>query len=377
MIPYGKQFIDDDDIKAVVDVLKGDWLTCGPKVLEFEEKLAEYCGAKYAVAVSSGTGALELSYMAIGIKQGDEVITTPLTFAATTNALIYLGAKPVFVDVEPDSLNIDPSLIEKAITEKTKAIAIVDFAGRPCEIDKINEIAKKHNLFVIEDGAHSIGAEYKGNKVGGLVDLTCFSFHPVKAMTTGEGGAVLTNNKEFYERMKALRHQGVVKKPEKGGWYYEIEEPSHNFRITDFQCALGISQLKKLDNFITKRRDIARQYNEAFAGIQEMILPRQGEDMKSAWHIYPIQFKLDRLKMNRRELFDSFKEQGIGVQVHYMPLHLHPFYQKAFGYQAGDFKIAEGYYEQAITIPLYPTMTDEDVKKVIDTVKGIISENAI
>ncbi len=377
MIPYGKQSIDEDDIAEVVKVLKGDWLTCGPKVAEFEEKLAEYCGAKYAVAVNSGTGALELSYMAIGLKPGDEVITTPLTFAATSNAFIYLGAKPVFVDIDAGSLNIDIGLIEQAITPQTKAIAIVDFAGRPCEFDKINEIAQKHNLFVVADGAHAIGASYKGRRVGGLVDFTTFSFHPVKAITTGEGGAVLTNSKEFYEKMKVLRHHGVVKKPEQGGWCYQIEEPGHNFRITDFQCALGISQLKKLDKFIAKRRDIVQKYNQAFKGIKEIILPSEGEDMKSAWHIYPIQFDLAKLKVGRKELFDSFKEQGIGVQVHYMPLHLHPFYQKAFGYKQGDFKVAEKYYEQAITIPLYPTMTDEEVEKVIATVKALVSQYAI
>ncbi len=367
-IPYGHQSIDKDDIKAMVEVLKGDWLTCGPKVLEFEGKLARYSGAKYAVAVSSGSTALSLAYLAAGIGNGDEVITTPLTFAATSNCLVHLGAKPVFVDIEADIFNIDPELVERAITKKTKAIAIVDFGGHPCDFDKIKAIARKYRLLIIEDAAHAVGSKYKGKKVGSLAGLTIFSFHPVKTMTTAEGGAVLTNSKEFYDKMKMLRHHGVEKKPEKGGWYYEINQPGYNYRITDIQCALGISQLKKLDKFIKRRREIVEKYNFAFADLKNIILPVEKSYAQSSWHIYPIQIKTG----DRQEIFDKFKEEGIGVQVHYIPLHLQPFYQTKFGYKQGDFPVAEKYYNRAITLPLYPAMTEEQIAKVIKVVKEII-----
>jgi len=372
-IPYGHQWIDEKDIKEVIKVLKGDWITQGPKVEEFEKAVAKYCGVKYAVAVSSGTAALHAAYTVAGIGQGDEVITTPLTFAATANAVVYCGGKPVFVDVESDTLNINPELVEGLITPKTKAIAPVDFAGRPCDYDEILKIAKENNLLIIEDAAHSLGSEYKGKKVGSFSDMTVLSFHPVKTITTGEGGMVLTNNKEFYERMKTFRQHGIVKKPEIGKWYYEIENLGYNYRLTDFQSALGISQLKKADKFIKRRRQIVEKYNRAFEGIEEIIIPAEEKYAKSAWHIYVVQFVLERLKAGRKEIFEALQREGIGVQVHYLPVHMHPFYKNNFGYKLGDFPIAEKYYERAITLPLFPKMANRDINKVIKVVRETIN----
>ncbi len=371
-LSYGKQWLDKNDIKAVVNVLKTDWLTQGPKVEEFEKRVAQYCGAKYAVAVSSGTAALELAYLVGGIGKGDEVITTPLTFTATCSALVHYGGRPVFVDIKEDSFSINPEEIEKKITKKTKAIVPVDFAGIPCDYDEISKIAKRNKLLIIEDASHALGSLYKGKKIGRLADMTVFSFHPVKGITTGEGGMVLTDNKKFYEKLKILRHHGIVKKPEKGGWYYDIETPGFNFRITDFQCALGLTQLKKLGKFIKRRREIVARYNKAFKDIEEIITPQEKSYVKSAWHIYPVQLKLERLKATRKKIFDYLRKQGIGVQVHYIPLHLISFYKKRFGYRTGDFPIAENYYKRAITLPLFPKMTDSDVEKVVRVVKKAV-----
>lgn len=364
IIPYGHQSIDDEDIKEVVKVLKSDRITQGFKIEEFEKALADYCGAQYAVAVCSGTAALQAAYLAAGIKSGDEVITTPLTFAATINPLIFLGAKLIFADIDESSLNIDPEEIKKKITNKTTSLAPVDFAGQACDYDEILEIAKQNNLLVIEDACHALGSEYKGRKIGSLAHMTILSFHPVKAITTGEGGAVLTNNKELYEKLKRIKHHGIIKKQEKGNWYYEIEEPGLNFRLTDFQCALGLSQLKKLDKFISRRRKIAQIYNNAFKDIKGIIIPKEKEYIKSAWHIYPIQVQ----GIDRRKIFEQLQDQGIGVQVHYLPLHLHPFYRNQLSYKKGDFPKAEKYYERAITLPLFPKMTNKEVKKVIKAV---------
>lgn len=374
IIPYGHQWIDEKDIQEVAKVLRTDWITQGPKVEEFEKAVARYCRAKYAVAVSSGTAALHAAYAAAGIKSGDEVITTPLTFAATAYTLSFLGGKPIFADIKENTLNINPTEIEKKITKKTKAICPVDFAGQPCDYKEILKIAKKHRLLIVEDAAQALGAEYQGKKIGSFSDLTILSFHPVKTITTGEGGMVLTNNKDFYQKLKIFRHHGIIKKPEKGGWYYEIENLGHNFRITDFQCALGISQLKKINKFLKRRREIVAEYNKAFKGIKEIILPEEKKDRKSAWHIYIIQLCLEKLKVDRKGIFEAFQKEGIGVQVHYLPLHLQPFFKKKFGYKVGDFPIAEKYYKKAITLPLFPKMTDGDVRYIIRSVKSIIND---
>jgi len=372
-IPYGHQWIDDRDIKEVAEILKTGWITQGPKVKEFEEKLAEYCGAKYAITVSSGTAALHAAYKAAGIGPGDEVITTPLTFAATANAVVFCGGKPVFADIQENALNIEPKEIEKKITRKTKAIAPVDFAGHPCDYDEIFKIAKKYKLLVIEDASHALGSEYQGKRIGSFSDMVIFSFHPVKLITTGEGGMILTNKKDFYEELKILRHHGIIKKPENGGWYYEIENPGYNYRLTDFQCALGISQLNKINKFIKRRREIVAMYNKAFKDIKEIIIPSEKKYVKSAWHIYVIQLVLNKLKVDRKKIFEELQKRGLGVQVHYLPLHLQLFYRKKFGYKKGDFPIAEKYYQRAITLPLFPKMTDKEINKVIEVVKKVIN----
>lgn len=371
-LPYGRQWIDEEDITEVEKVLRGDWITQGSKVEEFEKKIAEYCKVKYAVAVSSGTAALESAYFVAGIREGDEIITSPLTFSATSYPIMALGAKPVFADIDPETLNIDASLIEKVITSKTKAIVPIDFSGQPCQYDEIRKIARKHNFLIIEDAAHSLGSEYKGKKVGSLADMTILSFHPVKLITTGEGGMALTNNKDFYEKLKIYRSHGIVKNKNKGNWYYEIENPGHNFRITDFQCALGISQLRKINKFIKRRREIVEMYNRAFKDIDEVIIPYEAKNIKSAWHIYVVQLKLERLKTGRKRIFDELKKEGLRVQVHYMPLHLQPFYKKKYGAER-RFPMAERYYERCLTLPLFPKMTNENVEYVIEKVKKVIA----
>jgi len=373
LLPYGHQWIDDEDIAAVIEVLKGDWITQGPKVDEFETKVAEYCGAKYAVAMSSGTAALHAACAVAGISQGDEVITTPITFAATANAIVYCGGKPLFADIREDTLNIKPSKIRKRLSPKTKAILPVDFAGHPADLDEIKAIARERGIIVIEDASHALGAEYKGRKIGSLADMTVFSFHPVKHITTGEGGMILTSNKEFYEKLKIFRHHGIVHKPNKGSWYYEIPQLGHNFRLTDFQCALGLSQLKKLAIFIQRRREIATRYNEAFSKMEEIVIPFEEDFVKAVYHIYVIQLRTEMLKVGRKEILEALRAENIGVNVHYLPLHLHPFYQRQFGYKKGDYPVAERYYERVITLPIFPSMSDEDVEDVIEAVKKVIS----
>lgn len=395
-LPYGHQWIDEDDIQAVVEVLRSDWITQGSKIKEFENKAAGFCGVKYAVAVSSGTAALHSACFAAGITKGDEVITTPITFAASSNCILYMGGKPVFADIKEDTYNIDPQDIKKKMINKTKAIIPVDFAGQPADLDEIHRIAQKYNLVVIEDASHALGAEYKRNpqseirnpklrnwvKVGNCIhsDMAIFSFHPVKPITTGEGGMVVTNNKEYYEKLVMFRTHGITKEDSrftlhasrsKGPWYYEMQELGCNYRITDFQCALGISQLKKLDKFIKRRREIVKRYNEAFKSIEEIISPYEKPNVKSGWHIYPIRLKLDKLKATRREIFESLRAENIGVQVHYIPVYYQPYYQK-LGYQKGLCPKAEEYYEESITLPIFPAMKDEDIEDVIKAIKKVI-----
>lgn len=380
-LPYGHQWIDDEDIKAVVDVLKSDWITQGPKIVEFEKLVAGYCNAKYAVAFSSGTASLHASAYVAGITKDKEAITTPITFAATGNCVLFNGGAVKFVDIKKDTYNIDPEKIEeKIVFPETKAIIPVDYTGQPCDLDEINEIAEEHDIAVIEDATHAIGAEYKGKKIGGISDLTVFSFHPVKMITTGEGGMALTNNEELYEKLKIFRTHGITKDPGKlhrkeGDWYYEMQCLGYNYRLTDIQCALGISQFKKLDRFIKRRRKIVSIYNEAFSGIKEIIAPYEKPDVKSAYHLYMIQLDLDKMKVGRKAIFDEIRSKNIGVHVHYIPLHLHPYYQDNFRYQKGDFPVAEEYYERALTLPLFPKMNDDDINDVVNTVKNVIRRN--
>lgn len=372
-IPYGRQTIEEDDIQAVVDVLKSDYLTTGPNVAAFEKAVADYTGAKYAVAISNGTAALHAACFAAGIGQGDEVITTPITFAASANCALYCGAKPVFADVKADSYNIDPADIERKITERTKAIIAVHFTGQPCEMDEIHAIAKKHDLVVIEDGAHALGADYKGKKIGSVSDMTTFSFHPVKHITTGEGGMILTNDAHFYERLVLFRSHGITRDEKlmhknEGGWYYEQLDLGYNYRITDIQCALGLSQMKKLDQFVAKRRELVARYNEAFEKVEGMICPKQMEGCNNSYHLYVIQV----LGGRRKEVFDKLREAGIGVNVHYIPVYKHPYYQEN-GYKDVCCKNAETVYENFISLPLYYGLTFEEQDYVIEQVKKLVS----
>ena len=377
-IPYGRQSIDDDDINAVVDVLRSDYLTTGPKVSEFEKCVADYVCAKYAVAVSNGTAALHVACLAAGIREGDEVITSPITFAASANCVLYCGGTPVFADIKKDTYNIDPEDIERKITDKTKAIIPVHYTGQPCEMDAIHEIARKHNLIVIEDGAQVISGEYKGRKVGALSDMTTFSFHPVKPVTTGEGGMVMTDNKELYDRLKLFRTHGITREDEylenksmpvnDGAWYYEQLELGFNYRITDIQCALGISQMKKLDGFAEHRRKLAALYDKLLANCDNVVIPYQHPDCLSSYHLYMIKVPADR----RKEIFNKLREAGIGVNVHYIPVYKLPYYQK-HGFKDVCCPNAEEFYSRAITLPLYADMTEEQVEYVAKVIKDIFA----
>ncbi len=378
IIPYSRQSISVSDIKEVVKVLSSDYLTQGPKILEFEENLANYCGSKYAVTFNSGTAALHAAYFALGLSQGDEFITTPMTFAATSNAGLYLGAKPVFVDIEPDTGNIDVSKIEKKITNKTKLIAPVHFGGQPVNLKKIQTLAKKYKLFVVEDGCHALGAKYRNTKIGSCSysDMTAFSFHPVKHITTGEGGAVTTNNKNFYQRLLIFRSHGITKEklvtPSPGGWYYEMQYLGFNYRITDIQAALGISQLKRIDKFVNSRRKIANLYHKLLKNNPYFNLPVEKDYVTSAYHIYPLRLK-DKYKSKKRAIFDQLRNTGIGVQVHYIPVYLHPYYQK-LGYKKGLCPEAEDFYLRELSIPLFPDLSQKEIDKVIKTLFNIFKK---
>lgn len=371
MIPYGRQTIEDDDINAVIEVLKSDYLTTGPKIAEFEKSVADYVGAKYAVAISNGTSALHAACFAAGIGPGDEVITTPITFAASSNCVLYCGGTPVFADIDPKTYNIDPDDIRKKITDKTKAIIAVHLAGQPCDMDEIHKIAKENNLIVIEDGAHALGSVYKGKKVGSLSDMTTFSFHPVKPITTGEGGMIVTDNEEFYKKMVLFRSHGITRDKtmmtrNDGPWFYQQFDLGFNYRITDIQCALGCSQMKKLDRFLAKRKEIVLRYNEAFADCENIVTPYQLPETESGWHLYIVQVK----NCGRKQIFEALRDKGIGVNVHYIPVYMHPYYQE-HGYKDVHCKNAEEVYSHIISLPLYPGLTEEQQSYVIDTLKSL------
>ena len=376
-LAYGKQKIDEDDINSVVKVLKGDYLTTGPIVSEFENSVAKYVGTKYAVAVSNGTAALHMACYAAGISEGDEVLVPAITFAASSNCVLYCGGKPVFIDIDPKSYNIDINKIKEKITSKTKAIIPVDFAGQSVDMDLILKIAEEYNLIVIEDAAHALGSEYKNEKVGSKAHMTEFSFHPVKPITTGEGGVVVTNSKELYEKMILFRSHGITRNSElmtenQGPWYYEQIDLGYNYRLTDIQSALGLSQIKKLDDFILKRREIVNKYNEAFKELKEIVTPFENEYSKSGHHIYVLLLNLDKLKCGRKEIFEALQAENIGVNVHYLPVYLHPYYKK-LGYKKGECPVAEDIYNRMITIPLFPSMSDKDIKDVIEAVKKVLN----
>lgn len=377
LLPYGRQAIEESDIQAVVDVLRSDWLTTGPKVGEFEEVFAARVGAAHAVSFTSGTAALHAAAFAAGLQAGDQAITTPMTFAATANCVLYQGATPVFADIQRDTLNLDPGQMQKKISAKTRAILPVDYAGHPAELRTIAAMAHDRGLTVIEDACHALGAEYAGKRVGGLADMTVFSFHPVKHITTGEGGMVTTNDAKFAETLRRFRNHGISsdarQRQSAGQWHYEMVLLGYNYRLPDFACALGIEQLEKLDANLARRREIAAQYTAAFREIAGVMAPSVREDVNPAWHLYPIRLDPAKLTAGRPEIFRALRAENIGVNVHYIPVHLHPYYRERFGFREGDFPVAEDAYSRLISLPMFHAMTDEDVKDVIAAVGKVFA----
>ena len=379
-IPYGRQWIDSDDIKAVIDVLKSDYLTQGPKIEEFENALCKYTGAKYAVAVSSGTAALHLAVLSLGIERGDEGITSPITFVSSANCLIYAGLKPKFADIDERTYCIDSDEIKRKITKKTKVIIPVHFAGQVADMKAIQRVANKNNLFIIEDASHAVGSKYADkSRVGNCrySDMTVFSFHPVKTITTGEGGAITTNNKRLYQKLILLRTHGITKDPKKlsenpGPWYYEMQELGFNYRMNDMQATLGISQFRKLGKFIKRRKEIVGQYNQSFKNVSGITIPFEKYKGFSAFHLYVLQIDFRKIGKTRAQVMNDLRIKGIGTQVHYIPVHLQPYYQKSFGYKKGDFPVADKYYDKALSIPLYPKMSNKDVEYVISQIKNAL-----
>lgn len=371
-LSYGRQLIDEDDIQVVLETLRSPFLTQGPKIQQFEQAIANYVGTQYAVAFCNGTAALHAACYAAGIGVGDEVITSPITFAASANCVRYMGGTVVFADIDASTYNINPEEIRKNITPNTKAIIPVDFTGQPADMDAIMEVAREHNLVVIEDGAHSLGAEYKGKKVGTQADMTMFSFHPVKPITTAEGGIIVTNNEEYYRKLQLFRSHGIEQtdfSADQGGWYYEMTDLGYNYRMTDLQAALGLSQLTKIDTFIQQRREIAAFYTEAFQDIEGIIVPQQLEETNSGWHLYMLQLE----DISRKFVFEQMRLLNIGVHVHYIPVYWHPYYQH-MGYKRGLCPIAEKWYEKALTLPIHPNMTVEDLSIIVSNIKELLKQ---
>jgi len=374
-LPYGQQWVDDDDIEALIDTLRSPFLTTGPQIKKFEEVVASYVGSKYAVAFSNGTAALHGACYAAGITEGDEVITTAITFSASANCARYLGADIVFADIDEHTYNIDPVDVVRKITQRTKLIIPVDFTGQPCDIDEVMKLAREHNLIVIQDGAHSLGAEYKGKKVGSQADMTMFSFHPVKPVTTAEGGIIVTDDEDYYRKLLLFRSHGITQTPyavEQGEWYYEMIDLGYNYRMTDLQAALGSSQMKKLDSFIDRRRELAQQYTRLLSSVNGIKTPFQSEQSNSGWHLYSIQLDEQIIGKNRKQIFEEMRAANIGVHVHYIPVYWFPYYER-LGYNKGLCPKAESWYEQALTLPLYPKMSDSDVEDVVNQLRHIIN----
>lgn len=374
---YGHQWIDEADIEAVEEVLRGDYLTCGPTIERLEEKLCQVTGARHAVACSNGTAALHIAMMAAGVGEGDEVITTPLTFAASANCALYCGATPVFADVKAETYNIDPASIRKKITPRTKAIVAVDFTGQAVENREIREICDEYGLIFIEDSAHAIGTKYDGKPIGSLADMTCFSFHPVKTVTSGEGGAVTTNDDKYFEKLKLYRTHGIthdealMEETPEGPWYYEMIDVGYNYRLTDIQAALLISQLEKLEQFSNRRKAIVNRYNDVFSGMEGLIVQQEIPESDTTRHLYIIQLDQEKLSCTRREFFDAMAAENVQCQVHYVPVYWFPVY-KRLGHEVGECPNAERIYRNCMSIPLYPAMTDEDVEDVIKAVQKCV-----
>jgi perosamine synthetase len=378
MIPYGRQSIDEDDIRAVVDVLRSDWLTTGPKVGEFEQSFAQFVGAKEAVAVNSGTAALHAAMYALKIRPGDEVIVPVITFTATANCVVFQGGTPVFVDVNPDTLLVEPDQFESKINSRTRAVIAMDYAGHPADYDRLRAITDKNGIALVADACHALGAQYKNRKVGTLADLNIFSFHPVKHITTGEVGMITTDDPELAQKMRVFRNHGITsdhhQREAKGSWFYEMVDLGYNYRITDIQCALGLSQLKKLPDFLSKRRRIATRYNQIFATSQNIQPLKVKENVSHAFHLYVIALELDAIGKTRQQLYKLLRQNGIGVNVHYVPVHLHPYYRKKLGSAPGDFPAAELMYEKILSLPMYPNMTDAQVNEVVEKISRVISQ---
>lgn len=385
MISYGKQTIEKDDIEAIIDVLNGDWLTQGPAIDLFEKDLCDYFGSQYACAVSNGTAALHLAAIALGWSKGDIILTTPITFLASVNSIYYVGAIPDFVDIHPESYTIDTEKLElkikdyNAIGKKVKAVIGVDYAGHPCDWQKLREIADSYNIQLVNDNCHAMGASYQNTRQYAVekADLVTQSYHPVKHITTGEGGAILTNNTKINKKVRTLRSHGMTKDSNlmdenHGPWYYEMHEPGYNYRITDFQCALGSSQLKKLDRFIDLRTKVANRYTKSFENMNEIVTPVVSATVNHAFHIYPLQIDFDKTNINKVDFFNEMKNRGINLQVHYIPVHLQPFYKKNYNFKKGDFPIAEMFYRKAVSIPIYPSINDGDINKVINDLKSLL-----
>ena len=377
-IYYGHQYLDQSDYDAVLEVLKSDYLTCGPKITELEKKLCDITGAKYAVACANGTAALHIAAMAAGLKAGDEMITTPITFAASANCALYVGATPVFADINPDTYNISPASVEEKITDRTKAVVAVDYTGQAVELNRLKQICEKHNLVLIEDGAHSIGTVYDGRGVGSIADMTTFSFHPVKTVTGGEGGAVMTNSEELYQKLLLARSHGITRDTSlmagesDGPWYYEQVDLGYNYRITDIQAGLIISQLDKLEMFKARRKEIVARYNEAFEKTDGIIVQQEIPESDTCRHLYILRLDSSKLKINRRQFFDAMGAEGVCCNVHYIPVYYFPHYEK-LGYKRGICPNAEALYEEMMSLPLYYAMSDEDVDSVIEAVKKLVT----
>jgi UDP-4-amino-4,6-dideoxy-N-acetyl-beta-L-altrosamine transaminase len=381
LLPYGRQSLDDADIQAVVEVLKSDWLTTGPKVGEFEERFAAWVGARHAVSFSSGTAALHGAAFAAGLEAGDEAITTPMTFCATANCILYQGATPVFADVSPDTLNLDPKEVSKKVSARTKAIFAVDYAGHPAALDELGQLAETQvpqgrSPLLIEDACHALGAEYRGKRVGGIADMTVFSFHPVKHLTTGEGGMVTTNDARLAETLRRFRNHGISsearQRQEAGQWFYEMVLLGFNYRLTEIACALGLSQLERLDANLARRREIAAQYGEAFRDLPAIVIPAVREDVNPAWHLYPIRLKLEMLAVGRGEIFQALRAENIGVNVHYIPVHQHPYYRER-SKSKESYPVTEHAYERLISLPMFHSMTVQDVEDVIHALLKVVT----
>ncbi|UCD84905.1 MAG: DegT/DnrJ/EryC1/StrS family aminotransferase [Deltaproteobacteria bacterium] len=379
-LPFSLPLIGKEEIDEVIDTLKSGWITTGGKTKQFEKEFAQYIGCNNAIAVSSCTAGLHLALIAAGVREGDEVITSPYTFAATAEVILHVGAKPVFVDIERDTYNIDPKKIEKVITKNTKAIIPIHIAGHPCEMEKIVEIAKQYNLLLIEDAAHAIAAKYQNRMVGTIGNITVFSFYATKNLTTGEGGMVCTDDGEIVETIRVLSLHGISADAWKrysaeGNWYYEILYPGYKYNMTDIQASLGIHQLKKIETFLEKRREYVDLYNEGFSELSEVKTPTVRGGVRHAWHLYIIQLALEKLKISRNDFIKALNQEKVGVSVHFIPLHMHPYYRDTYGFRPEDFPISKEVYERVVSLPLYPNMGEDDIKDVISAVKKIVESN--